>query len=160
MAFHLDNRGASLCAIETTLIGSQIDGAAIAVNGLENIVPADAQATTPALFLAGKGNIVQDFTASYADGAAPGTVVLKLVPKRGDPEFEYLLVTVDPVSIQMRGLGARDLQGGDSTLSFMNLKENQGISDTEFAFRIPRGVDVVDYVFAYPHKPVPSRGSA
>ena len=106
-------------------------------------VPADAQATTPALFLAGKGNIVQDFTASYADGAAPGTAVLKLVPKRGDPEFEYLLVTVDPVSLQIRGLGARDLQGGDSSLSFMNLKENQGISDTQFAFRIPRGVDVV-----------------
>jgi outer membrane lipoprotein carrier protein len=106
-------------------------------------VPADAEATTPALFLAGKGNIVQDFTASYAEGGTPGTVVLKLVPKRGDPEFEYLLVTVDPVSLQMRGLGARDLQGGDSTLSFMNLKENQGISDKVFAFRIPRGVDVV-----------------
>ncbi|WP_339939533.1 outer membrane lipoprotein chaperone LolA [Undibacterium luofuense] len=106
-------------------------------------VPADAQATTPALFLAGKGNIVQDFTASYAEGGTPDTVVLKLVPKRGDPEFEYLLVTVDPVSLQMRGLGARDLQGGDSTLSFMNLKENQGISDKVFAFRIPRGVDVV-----------------
>ena len=41
-------------------------------------VPDDAQATTPALFLAGKGNIVQDFTASYAEGGAPGTVVLKL----------------------------------------------------------------------------------
>ena len=106
-------------------------------------VPDDAQATTPALFLAGKGNIVQDFTASYAEGGAPGTVVLKLVPKRGDPEFEYLLVTVDPSSLQMRGLAARDLQGGDSSLTFMNLKENQGISDTEFAFRIPRGVDVV-----------------
>ena len=106
-------------------------------------VPDDAQATTPALFLAGKGNIVQDFTASYAEGGAPGTVVLKLVPKRGDPEFEYLLVTVDPSSLQMRGLAARDLQGGDSSLTFMNLKENQGISDTQFAFRIPRGVDVV-----------------
>ena len=41
------------------------------------------------------------------------------------------------------GLTTRDRQGGDSTLTFTNLKENQGISDKEFAFRIPRGVDVI-----------------
>ena len=37
-------------------------------------VPPDDQATTPALFLAGKGDISRDFTAAYADTAAPGAV--------------------------------------------------------------------------------------
>jgi outer membrane lipoprotein carrier protein len=106
-------------------------------------VPADNQATTPALFLAGKGDISRDFTASYADGAAPGTVALKLTPRREEPEYEYLVVAVDPATLQIRALTTRDRQGGESTLTFTNLKENRGLSDKEFAFRIPRGVDVI-----------------
>ena len=106
-------------------------------------VPPDNQATTPALFLAGKGDIGRDFTAAYADGAAPGTVALKLTPRKSEPEYEYLVVTVDPATLQIRALTTRDRQGGESTLTFSNLKENRGIPDKEFAFRIPRGVDVI-----------------
>jgi outer membrane lipoprotein carrier protein len=106
-------------------------------------VPPDDQATTPALFLAGKGDISRDFTAAYADGAAPGTVALKLTPRKSEPEYEYLVVTVDPATLQIRALTTRDRQGGESTLTFSNLKENRGIPDKEFAFRIPRGVDVI-----------------
>ena len=106
-------------------------------------LPADNQATTPALFLAGKGDIARDFTAAYLDGAAAGAATLKLTPRRQEPEYEYLIVVVDPATLQIRALTTRDRQGGDSTLTFTNLKENQGISDKEFAFRIPRGVDVV-----------------
>ena len=106
-------------------------------------VPPDDQATTPALFLAGKGDIARDFSASYVDSTVPGTLALKLVPKRSQPDYEYLIVAVDPATTQMRGLTTHDRQGGDSTLIFSNLKENQGISDKEFAFHIPRGVDVI-----------------
>ena len=106
-------------------------------------VPPDDQATTPAMFLAGKGDIVRDFTASYVDSTIPGTVALKLAPKHAEPDYDYLIVTVDPASLQIRALATRDREGGDSTLVFTNLKENQGISDKEFAFRVPRGVDVV-----------------
>jgi outer membrane lipoprotein carrier protein len=106
-------------------------------------VPPDNQATTPALFLAGKGDISRDFTAVYADGAAPGTVALKLTPRKSEPEYEYLVVTLDPATLQIRALTTRDRQGGESALTFSNLKENRGIPDKEFAFRIPRGVDVI-----------------
>jgi len=106
-------------------------------------VPADSQASTPALFLAGKGSIARDFTAAYADGAAAGTVALKLTPRRQEPEYEYFVLTIDPGTLQWRALTTRDRQGGESTLTFSNLKENQGLSDKEFAFRIPRGVDVI-----------------
>ena len=37
-----------------------------------------------------------------------------------------------------------DAQGGTSSFSFTNLKENVGLADKEFAFKIPRGVDVVN----------------
>ena len=106
-------------------------------------VPADDQATTPALFLAGKGDIVRDFSATYVDSTIPDTVALKLTPRRSEADYEYLVVAVEPGSLRIRALTTRDPQGGESTLVFNNLKENQGISDKEFAFRIPRGVDVV-----------------
>src|SRR5258705_3784679 len=106
-------------------------------------VPADDQATTPALFLAGKGDIVRDFSPSYANSTIPGTLALKLTPRRSEPDYEYLVIAVDPTSLQMRALTTRDREGGESTLVFNNLKENRGISDKEFAFRIPRGVDVI-----------------
>lgn len=106
-------------------------------------LPPDDQATTPALFLAGKGDIVRDFIAGYIDATVPGTTALKLTPRRAEPEYEYLIVSVDPATMQMRGLTTRDRQGGDSALTFTNLKENTGISDKEFAFRVPRGVEVI-----------------
>ena len=106
-------------------------------------VPADSQAPTPVLFLAGKGDLVKDFTASQADSPVPGSIGLKLTPRRNEPEYEYLIVAVDPATLQIRALTTRDRQGGESTIRFENLKENKGISDKDFAFRIPRGVDVI-----------------
>jgi len=105
-------------------------------------VPADDEATTPALFLAGKGDISRDFTAAYVDSPIAGALALKLTPRRAEPDYDYLVVVVDPATLQIRALTTKDKQGGESTLTFANLKENQGISDKEFAFRIPRGVDV------------------
>ncbi len=106
-------------------------------------VPADNEAPTPVLFLAGKGDLVKDFTATAAPSPVTGAVGLKLTPRRSEPEYEYLIVAVDPATLQIRALTTRDRQGGESTLRFENLQENKGISDKDFAFRIPRGVDVI-----------------
>jgi outer membrane lipoprotein carrier protein len=106
-------------------------------------VPTDSQAPTAVLFLAGKGDLVKDFTASQAQSPVAGAVAVKLTPRRNEPEYEYLIVAVDPTTLQIRALTTRDRQAGESTLRFENLKENQGISDKDFAFRIPRGVDVI-----------------
>jgi outer membrane lipoprotein carrier protein len=105
----------------------------------------EGQANTPALFLTGKGNLLRDFTPSFAElpSAVPGLTALKLVPKRADPEVQSLILGVDPTTYQIRLLVATDPQGGTSTFAFSNLKENRGISDKIFEFRIPRGVDVV-----------------
>src|SRR5688572_22200484 len=106
-------------------------------------VPAGNQASTPTLFLSGKGDIARDFVASFASPATAGAVPLKLVPRRSEPEYEYLVVTVDPGSLQIRSLTTKDRQGGESTLTFMNMKENRGLSDKDFVFRVPRGVNIV-----------------
>ena len=109
-------------------------------------VPRDDQASTPTLFLAGKGDLARDFTASAAEvpeGMAPGTRALKLVPKTPQQDYDWLVLAVDLATFQIRGLVTVDAQGGQSSFSFTNLKENVRPADNEFAFRIPRGVDVI-----------------
>jgi outer membrane lipoprotein carrier protein len=108
-------------------------------------VPADDQATTPALFLAGKGNILRDFTVAPVDvpDAPAGSVALKLTPKRPEREYDWLNLVVDKSSLALRMLVTSDSQGGLSTFAFTNLRENTGIADKEFVFVMPRGVDVI-----------------
>jgi outer membrane lipoprotein carrier protein len=109
-------------------------------------VPPDDEAGTPALFLAGKGSLTHDFTPSLVDAPAnapAGSRALKLVPKARQREYEWLVLVVDPASLSIRGLVTTDAQGGKSSFSFTNLKENVGLTDKEFAFKIPRGVDVI-----------------
>lgn len=109
-------------------------------------VPAADSASTPALFLAGKGSVTRDFDASAApvpSGAPAGTVALKLVPKTPQPDYDALVVLIDESTFGLRGLITSDAQGGTSSLMFSNLKENVALNDRDFAFKMPRGVDVV-----------------
>jgi outer membrane lipoprotein carrier protein len=109
-------------------------------------VPPEDEAATPALFLAGKGNLTRDFTVSLvepAKGTPAGTLALKLVPKQAQPEYDWLILEVEPGTYRLRGLVFIDAQGGTSTYTFTNLKENVGLADKEFEFKAPRGVDVV-----------------
>ena len=109
-------------------------------------VPPQDQATTPTLFLAGKGNLTRDFAASLVDlppDMPSGSRALKLVPKTHQRDYDWLVLVVDPATLTIRGLVTVDAQGGKSSFSFNNLKENVGLADKDFTFKIPRGVDVV-----------------
>ena len=109
-------------------------------------VPREDTASAPALFLAGKGNLVRDFTPALTEvppGMPPGTRALKLVPKVPQPDYDWIVLLVDQSTLGLRGLVSTDAQGGTSTFSFANLKENVNLADKEFAFQMPRGVDVV-----------------
>jgi len=108
-------------------------------------VPTDAEATTPALFLTGKGRLTTDFTPSLIDlpeGLPAGSRALKLLPKSRQPDYDWLVLAVDPATLAIRGLTTVDAQGGTSTFTFTNMKENVGLADDQFVFKIPRGVDV------------------
>lgn len=109
-------------------------------------VPQNDQATTPTTFLAGKGDLTRDFTPTFVNlpaGLPAGSLALKLVPKSPQHDYDWVVLAVDPASLGIRGLSSVDAQGGRSSVSFANLKENGGLADKEFAFQIPRGVDVV-----------------
>jgi outer membrane lipoprotein carrier protein len=107
--------------------------------------PTPEQGDTPALFLAGQSDLAKDYTPTFTPlpGAAPGLVTLKLVPHKKGSEYESIGIGVDPNTLQIQFLTAVDTQGGRSSFAFTNLKENRGLADKDFEFRIPRGVDVV-----------------
>jgi outer membrane lipoprotein carrier protein len=109
-------------------------------------VPPDDHAPTPALFLTGKGNIARDFSARFdkIPEAPPATIALTLVPKKREPEFDWLTLVVQPDTLRLSMMITVDPQGGRSVFAFTNLKENTGLADNEFVFRMPRGVDVID----------------
>lgn len=107
--------------------------------------PDPANGDIPALFLAGQSDLGRDYVASFTPlpGAAPGLVTLKLVPKKPHADYDSLGIGIDPQTLQIQFLTASDKQGGRSSFSFSNLKENRGLADKDFEFRVPRGVDVV-----------------
>ena len=106
-------------------------------------VPSDDEATTAVLFLAGKGSLSRDFNVTYADGGTADTWTLRLDPKQKQRDYDWLIIGVDPKTMQIRSLTAADQQGGRSTFAFTNYRENTGLADTVFTFKIPRGADVI-----------------
>jgi len=109
----------------------------------KSAVPKQDEATTAVLFLVGKGNLTRDFNVTFVPTAPSGTHGLRLEPKLPERDYDWLQLVVDQKSLQIRTLTAADRQGGQSTFIFSNFKENIGIPDSTFAFKIPRGADVV-----------------
>jgi outer membrane lipoprotein carrier protein len=107
-------------------------------------VPEQDQATTAVLFLVGKGNLTRDFNVSYVEGGGPDTYALRLQPKLPERDYDWLQLVVDRRTLQIRSLTAADSQGGRSTFQFANFKENTGLSDKTFTFKIPRGAEVTN----------------
>jgi outer membrane lipoprotein carrier protein len=118
-------------------------------------IPREDEAATAVLFLAGKGNLLRDFTVRFAQATAadradqtllrsgPDTWALRLDPKHPQQDYDWLTLVVDRQTMQIRTLVAEDRQAGRSTFQFSNYRENTGLADKIFAFKIPRGVDVI-----------------
>lgn len=109
-------------------------------------LPPDGGASTPALFLAGVGDLRRDFTAEFLEPRNPSDLtwwIIRLTPTRNDADYEQLTLTIDPHSLVIQQMATTDFQGGISTYTFSNLMENRGLSDTLFVFTVPRGVEVL-----------------
>jgi outer membrane lipoprotein carrier protein len=108
-------------------------------------MPESGRVPTPILFLAGRGDLLRDFKAEELAPPAgnAGTRALRLRPIRPEPEYDTLTLVVDGTTFAMRQLIVVDGQGGTSTFTFTNLRENVGVADGRFVFTMPKGVDVV-----------------
>ena len=108
-------------------------------------VPPGDSVSTPALFLAGRGDLSRDFVAAYDDSLdpPPRTWAVELTPTRQDVDYTRLTLVVDRTSLSVVQLRATDFQNAVSAFTFSELEENRELPDALFTFQIPRGSDVV-----------------
>ena len=107
-----------------------------------NPLPKADDASTALLFLTGRGDLARDFTSALDGDQPAGEWRLSLKPKTKQSDFTSLTLDVDRATLAMRGITVVDDQGGTSKFRFEGLKENVGLTDREFEFKIPPGVEV------------------
>ncbi len=114
-------------------------------------VPADRQVivrpqakdkSLPALLLSGQSDVLAEFAVSLDDTAPAGLRRLRLVPRKADPEVEWVTLDVDAAD-RIRAIAVVDVQGNRSRFEFDGIKENVGLKDRICEFRPPAGVEVV-----------------
>lgn len=106
-------------------------------------LPTGDSAPTALLFLTGRGDLVRDFKTALSPTQPAGEWRLQLTPIKKEADFTQLTIGVDPKSLKMITLESLDADGGKSTFTFANLRENTGVPDKEFFFTPPKGVDVI-----------------
>jgi outer membrane lipoprotein carrier protein len=107
-----------------------------------NEVSLSDQTSTALLLLTGRGDLTRDFTARMSADQPPGEWRLTLTPRAPQPDYTEITLAVDRVSLRLTGLDILDDQGTVRAFRFTNLRENQGIADSVFTFKIPAGVEI------------------
>ena len=106
----------------------------------EEPLPKGSDASTALMFIAGRGNLLRDFTPSVPATQPDSVWHLDLAPRAANPEFRKLTLIVDRASLTLRGFSWTDHQNGTNTVRLDQLRENPTLADREFAFQIPAGV--------------------
>jgi outer membrane lipoprotein carrier protein len=105
-------------------------------------IPTGDQAPTGLLFLSGRGDLVRDFRAALPKTQPPNGWQLDLVPNTKQQDLMSLTLVIDPHTLVLKSLSTTDAQEGVSTFTFANLRENVGLADSVFEFKVPRGVEI------------------
>lgn len=103
-------------------------------------IPTGDQIAQGILFLAGRGNLVKDFTGTAPATQPANAWQLDLVPKVPQDDFTALTVVVDRQTLALQRFVTVDRDGNRSQFDFSHLQENAGLKDSDFAFTPPRGV--------------------
>lgn len=90
--------------------------------------------------LSGQLDILGRFEVGLENGPG-GRARLLLVPRQPDPDVERLYLDADPTG-RILAIEIVDAQGNRSEFRFDAIRENVGLSDGLFRFRIPEGVEV------------------
>jgi outer membrane lipoprotein carrier protein len=109
--------------------------------GSVNPLPKEGESSTALLFIAGRGDLTRDFTASLAPAQPPAEWHVKLVPKTPQADFQTLTLIVNRSSLALSGFVTVDDQG-TNTIRLANVKENTGLRDNAFDFQFPKGTEI------------------
>jgi outer membrane lipoprotein carrier protein len=107
-----------------------------------NVMTLEEQTSTALLLLTGRGDLTRDFEPSLGKEQPPGEWRLTLRPKTPQPDYTEITLAVDRTTLRLLGLDILDDQGTIRKFRFTNLRENRGVPDSAFAFKVPPGVEV------------------
>jgi outer membrane lipoprotein carrier protein len=100
----------------------------------------------PLLFLLGRSHLTDEFKEFVELSTKPvvlGTRVVRMTPKRKN-DLKELLMEVDPQDFQIRRLVLEHVDGSHSEFVFSNIRTNSGLKSSQFDFKVPPGVQVVE----------------
>ncbi len=100
----------------------------------------------PLMFLLGRSNLSGEFTKFEVLNTKPflaGTKVIRMTPKR-KTDLKELIMEVDPESFLIRRLFMGHEDGSQTDFVFSNIQINTGLKASQFEFRPPPGVHVVE----------------
>jgi outer membrane lipoprotein carrier protein len=101
---------------------------------------------TPLEFLLGATDIKKSFSVSSESVFKPivaQTVLLRLTPRSGGGEYEFLVVEIDQNTFDLRRIIIREHGGNTSEFLLTNIVVNVKIETKAFQFKPPKGVEVV-----------------
>ena len=98
---------------------------------------------TPALFLAGEGQLKETFHIESATKNDHGWTLI-LVPKELDNNIDRLILFTDN-SYQITGSTVYDKLGNTTKILFSDIQIDPGFPAGTFQFRLPEGVELIDF---------------
>ena len=107
---------------------------------MENIYAAN----TPALFLVGEGKLRDSFKVDQVL-KKDKTLTLVLIPSDKGMNIDRLFLFVEHKSYQIIGSTVYDNLGNETEILFSDIQVNLDLSDDLFEFKIPDGVDLIDF---------------
>jgi outer membrane lipoprotein carrier protein len=135
----------------------------IVINGdkLWQYVPKDKQVVVQGFdaarveytFLTGVGKLERDFKPRWAHPKMrPGDplVYVDLFPRDEQASFSKVTLGVSPGDHRILATEVTDLFGNVTVIRFEDLRDNLGLSNETFVFKVPKGVDVIDTTTGHP----------
>jgi outer membrane lipoprotein-sorting protein len=101
---------------------------------------------TPLEFLLGSADIWKSFTVSWENNfkpAAEQTLRIRLTPRSGGGEYEFLALELDPKNYDLRRITIHEHSGNTSEFLLSNMTANAKIDGKAFKFRPPKGPEVI-----------------
>ena len=99
---------------------------------------------TPALFLAGKGKLTDSFDVMQVS-TDKDLITVVLIPKEEDNSVDRLTLVANSKSYQIVGSTVYDKLGNRTEINFSDIRVNKKISESTFQFKVPEGVELLDY---------------
>jgi len=103
-------------------------------------------ASTPLLFLLGQGNLKKDFVAAETKRETPvagGDIVLQLTGVTEQASFKEVFLEVREAGADIVRISIVEHTGSRNDYVLTEFQANAPVSDAQFRFKIPKGVEVI-----------------